>query len=190
MDPLQNIEPRWRTLVVAAVALAYPVAQTGFEVGAYGELFFDNKFSAWITVTATLIVLAVIPRKKTEHLRVQIWILAIPSVWILFRLFVGYSSPGAIVHPVLFVAGAVSFAFCVPYAIYVIVRIANPGLPDLRETRLRVVLAVFAIIFFGIGYGIGLRNDLFQSCQDLRIHSGEVPAHCLQHGSSDDTSGT
>ena len=39
MDPRNYIEPKWRTLVVAAVALAYPIGQTGFELGAYGELF-------------------------------------------------------------------------------------------------------------------------------------------------------
>jgi len=89
MDPLEDIEPKWRTLVVAAVALAYPVGQTGFELGAYGELFFDNKLSAWITVTATLIVLIIVPRKKRDVLNVQIWILAIPSLWLLGRFAVG-----------------------------------------------------------------------------------------------------
>ena len=34
MAGLNAIEPKWRTLVVAAVALVYPVGQTGFELGA------------------------------------------------------------------------------------------------------------------------------------------------------------
>jgi hypothetical protein len=190
MDPLKDIQPQWRTLVIAAVALAYPVGQTGFELGAYGELFFDNKLSGWITVTATLIVLAIVPRKKREGLNVRIWILAIPSVWMLFRLVVGLSSPNDLLHPALFVAGAVSFALCVPYAIYLIVRIANPDLPDLREPRLRVILAVLAISFFATGYGIGLRNDLFQTCEELQVYDEDLPAHCLNDIGATNSQGT
>ena len=189
MDPLQDIEPKWRTLVVAAVALAYPVGQTGFELGAYGELFFDNKMSAWITVTATLIVLVIVPRKKREGLNVQIWILTIPSLWLLGRFAIGLSGPGDVVHPLIFVGGAVSFALCVPYAIYLIVRIANPDLPDLRDTRLRIILALIAITFFGAGYGIGLRNELFQTCEELEVHNEVLPSYCTDDGSAADASG-
>ena len=190
MDPLQDIEPKWRTLVVAAVALAYPVGQTGFELGAYGELFFDNMLSAWITVTATLVVLALVPRKKRVGLNVQIWILAIPSLWMLGRLVIGLTSPSDVIHPLIFIGGAISFALCVPYAIYLIVRIANPDLPDLRDTRLRIVLALIAITFFAAGYGIGLRNELFQTCEELQVHDEDLPAHCLNDIGATNSPGT
>ncbi len=186
MADLNDIEPKWRTLVVAAVALAYPIGQTGFELGAYGELFFENKLAAWITVTATLIVLAAMPKKFLPVPRAHLWFLAIPSLWILARFVIGVSRPGALVHPVLFAAGAVSFALCVPYAIYLIVRMANPGLADLRDTRLRFSLAVIAIIFFAAGYGIGMRNDLFLTCQELRVSGTELPEYCVRDGSTAD----
>ena len=189
MADLNEIEPKWRTLVVAAVALAYPVGQTGFELGGYGELFFDNKLAAWITVTATLIVLAAMPKKQLPVPRAYLWFLAIPSLWILARFVIGVSSPGALVHPLLFVAGAVSFALCVPYAIYLIVRIANPGLADLRDTSLRLSLALIAIIFFVAGYGIGMRNDLFLTCQELRVGGTELPEYCVSGSSSADVQG-
>ena len=179
MDPLKDIEPKWRTLVVASVALAYPVGITGFELGAYGELFFDNILSAWFTVTAVLVILVALPGRRLHLPRTHIWILAFPSLWMLSRFIVGLSSPSDLIHPLLFIAGAISFALCVPYAIYLIVRIANPELPDIRDTRLRIVLAMIAIAFFGAGYGIGLRNDLFQTCEELAVHDEELPAHCV-----------
>ena len=189
MAGLNEIEPKWRTLVVAAVALAYPVGQTGFELGAYGELFFDNKLAAWITVTATLMVLCVLPKQYLPVPRSHLWFLAVPSLWLLARFAIGVSSPGALVHPVLFAVGAVSFALCVPYAIYLIARIANPNLADLRGTRLRLWLVAIAIIFFTAGYGIGKRNDLFLTCQELRISGAELPEYCLLGGSTSDTHG-
>ena len=184
MDPRNYIEPKWRTLVVAAVALAYPIGQTGFELGAYGELFFDNKLAAWITVTATLIVLTAMPPKQLPVPRAHLWFLAIPSAWIIGRMIIGHSNPSALVHPLIFAIGAVSFALCVPYAIYLIVRIANPELSDLRDTRMRISLVLIAITFFIAGYGIGMRNELFMTCQDLRIHEDELPAYCVRDGST------
>ena len=187
MTDLNDMEPKWRTLVVAAVALAYPVGQTGFELGAYGELFFDNKLAAWITVTATLIVLCVLPKQHLPVPRSHLWFLAIPSLWLLARFAIGVTNPGALVHPVLFAVGGASFALCVPYAIYLIVRIANPGLADLRGTRLRLWLVAIAIIFFVAGYGIGKRNDLFLTCQELRISGTELPEYCVRDGSTSDS---
>ena len=40
MAEFRETEARWRTLLVATVALAYPLGLTGFQLGAYGELLF------------------------------------------------------------------------------------------------------------------------------------------------------
>jgi hypothetical protein len=180
MTDIDDIEPRWRTLVVATVALAYPAGQTGFELGAYGELFFEHKLTAWITVTATFIVLSMLPARQLPVPRMHLWFLSIPSIWLLARFTIGVSNPGALVHPALFVIGAASFALCVPYALYLIVRIANPDLGDLRGTRLKVSIAVIAVIFFFSGYLIGTRNDLFSTCQDFRTSGMGLPENCAQ----------
>jgi len=185
MDPLKDIEPRWRTLVVAAVALAYPVGMTGFELAAYGEILFDNMLGAWFTVTAVLVILVALPKRGMRLPRTHIWVLTFPSLWMLVRFIVGLSSPSDLIHPLLFVAGAMSFAICVPYAIYLVVRIANPELPDIRDTRLRIVLVVIAVAFFSAGYGIGLRNELFQACEELEVHDEVLPSHCVPGSGSD-----
>jgi hypothetical protein len=181
MTDIDDIEPRWRTLVVATVALAYPAGQTGFELGAYGEVFFEHMLTAWITVTATLIVLTMLPAKQLPVPRMHLWFLAIPSIWLLARFWIGISQPGVLVHPALFVIGAASFALCLPYALYLIVRITNPGLGDLRGTRLRVSLAAIAVIFFLAGYLIGTRNNLFSTCQELHISGMALPENCTQN---------
>ncbi len=179
MAELSETEGRWRMLIVAAVALAYPLGQTGFELGAYGELSFEHKFVAWTAVTATLIVFAVLPRQFVPVPRWQLWILAIPSLWMLGRFAIGVSSPGALVHPLIFAVGIVSFVICFPYAIYLIVRVANPGLTDIRGFRPWSMLAAIAVIFFVLGFLVGTWNEFFITCQDARIGRMEVPEYCL-----------
>ena len=174
----ESLDRRWRTLVVAAVALAFPAGQTGFQLGAHGQIFFDVRFSSWVTVTTTLIVLAVLPRRHLPVPRRNLWLLAVPSLWMLGRFVLGASRPGEVVHPLLFVLGLASYAFCVPYTIYLIIRIANPDLPELRGARAKLSLAAIAVGFFLAGYGVGTRNDLFLTCEEFRVSGSKLPANC------------
>lgn len=172
-------EGRWRTLVVASVALAYPLGQTGFELGAHGELSFEHVLVAWTAVTATLVVLMILPKQFLPVPRWHLGFLAIPSIWMLGRLIVGVAGPGAVVHPALFVLGISSFALCFPYAIYLIVRIANPELTEIRGPRLWAILGGIGAMFMLLGFLIGTRNELFISCQEARMGKIELPQHCL-----------
>lgn len=189
MASIDEMKPERRTLLVAAVAIAYPFGQTGFELGAYGELLFEHKLASWITVTAMLLVFAVLPKHYLPVPRSHLWFFAIPSLWMLGRFAIGVWSPGALVNPVLFALGIGSFVLCVPYAIYLIVRIANPGLANLRGTGPRLSLMAIAIIFFAAGYGIGVRNGLFLTCQDLRVDGRALPEYCAHDASTSDARG-
>lgn len=161
------------------------MGQTGYQIGAYGQLSMDTMISAWIAVTATLVVLMLVPTNKQAKLRAHIWILAIPSVWIIGRLVVvALWGSKALLHPAFYMIGVVSYALCVPYAIYLIVRIANPDLPLLREARLRLFLVIVAAFFCSAGYGIGLKNELFMSCDELKLHDKALPDHCVDTGLS------
>ena len=181
MAELSETERRWRTLMVAAVALAYPLGQTGFELGAYGELSFKHKLAAWTAVTAVLIVFSVLPKQFMPVPRWHMWFLTIPSLWMLGRFALGVSSPGALVHPAIFALGIASFVICFPYAIYQIVRVANPDLTEIRGFRLWSMLAVIAGIFFVLGFLVGTWNEYFITCQDARVGGMKVPEYCLSN---------
>ena len=178
MAKLDETEGRWRTLIVAGVALAYPLGQTGFQLGAYGELLFQHKLTTWIAVTATLIVFAVLPKQFVPVSRWSLLFLAVPSLWLLGRFAIGLSGPGAVVHPLVFAMGIASFVICFPYAIYLIVRAANPDLTDIRGVRSWSSLVAIGGIFFVLGFFIGTWNEFFISCQDARIGRLEVPERC------------
>lgn len=170
---------RWRTFVIAAVTMAYPLGQTGFELGAHGELSFENTLFAWTAVSATLVVLMVMPKRLLPVPRWHLGFLAVPSIWMLGRWAAGVAGPGALVHPALFALGIVSFALCFPYAVYLIVRIANPALAEIRGARLWATLVAVGAAFLVFGFFIGTRNELFVSCQEARMGRIELPQHCL-----------
>jgi hypothetical protein len=171
---------KWRALVVVTVTLAYPLAQTGFELGAYGDLAFEHKLVAWTAVTATMIVFAIMPKDVLPIPRWHIWVFAIPSLWFVSRLALGMSSSVALLHPILFSAGIISFIICFPYAIYLIVRIANPDLSDVRGLRDWSIVAAITGAIFLLSFMIGSWSEYFVTCQDARINSAKLPKHCLR----------
>lgn len=60
----EEIDPGVRAFILIVIAIAYPAWDVGFELGAYGRLFFEKIFVAWSISTALFIVLVVIPRDK------------------------------------------------------------------------------------------------------------------------------
>ena len=96
------------------------------------------------------------------------------------RFAIGVAGPGAIVvHPAVFAIGVASFAICFPYAIYLIVRVANPDLTEIRGLGHWSFLAAIGGTFFVLGFLIGNMNEFFVSCQEARIGRIELPEHCL-----------
>ena len=167
----------WRTLIVVAITLAYPLAQTGFQLGAHGELKFQQQLIAWTAVTATLVTFSFVPKRILPFPRWHIWILFLPSVWMLARLYIGLDK-AEMLNPVLFVVGIASFAFCFPYAIYLVVLTANPGLPNLRGLVQWLVMALCAGALGLGGFLIGGWSEQFISCQEARIEGQKLPEHC------------
>lgn len=167
-----------RTFLICAIALAFPFWSAGFELGAYGELFYIRKITAWSTVTAALVALLLIPRKAAPVSPLQLLILAVPSIWLLVAAAIGAQSGGEVLRPVLFVLGTASYLFCLPYAVYLIVQIINPEILSLEGWGPKVRLVALAVVFVAVGFGVGARNDLFMTCQDFEVAGDTPPANC------------
>lgn len=178
IDTHIEMHPKVRTFLICSIALAFPVGSAGFELGAYGELFYTRKITAWSTVTAALLALLVVPRKNVQVSPAQLAILAVPSVWLLMVMVFGSQSGGAVVRPVLFLLATGSYLFCLPFAVYLIVEIINPDLLNLEGWGPKVRLVGVATFFFLAGYAAGIRNDLLLTCHDFEVAGDTPPANC------------
>jgi hypothetical protein len=170
--------PQWRTLIVVLATLAYPFVQTGYEIGSHGDLQFQNKLIAWATVTATFIAFMLVPRRLVPIPRWHIWLLSIPTIWALGRIAVGTFGTNAVASPALYVAGIASFVLCLPYAIYLIVRTANPDLQAIEQIRLWILMAACACLFATAGFVAGRWNTFFLSCELIKAERLTLPERC------------
>jgi hypothetical protein len=177
-DTRIDLDPTARTFLIAAVALAYPVWGAGFELGAYGELLYTRKVTAWATVTGALLALLLLPRRIAAIAPLQLLILAVPSVWFVVAATLSTQAEGHIVRPFLFLVAAASYLVCLPYALYLVVNIVNPDILRLRGWRPKAGLAAVALSFLAFGYGVGVRNDLFMTCHDFELAGSMSPSGC------------
>ena len=67
------LDPKARTFLVTAVAMAFPAVEAGFQIGAYGEVFMSRKIASWSVVTAALVALALLPRVIVAQARSKSW---------------------------------------------------------------------------------------------------------------------
>jgi len=178
MKFVQDISPRIRTFLLAAVAMSVPAGETGFQIGAWGEVFYSRPMGAWAIVTSLFLALLLVPRKKLPVPVTYLLVLMVPSVWILLKMFMFEYTQGQVLYPLLFGLGVASYVICLPFAAYLIIQIINPDLLDLRGWRPKLSLAAILLAMFLVGFVLGRVNYLFVECEDFVLAGDEPPANC------------
>ena len=59
LSGFEQLDPGVRAFILITVAIAYPAWEFGFEIGAFGRLFYEKVFVAWSISTALFVVLLI-----------------------------------------------------------------------------------------------------------------------------------
>ncbi len=181
--PDSAIDARAQTFVLCAIGAALAAGPLGFELGAYGQLFFQRVYTSWFLVTAVLIALAIVPAQYLPFPKSRLLFLLIPSVWMALRLMVPVHSAGDAVAPPLFVLGMISYLFCLPYTAYLIVLLVKPEVLQLPGKRPKFALVGVLALFFTVGYIMGSNHARFLTCEDFAISGNMEPVNCTRANS-------
>lgn len=175
-----KIQPQARTFILFALTLAYPMFGAGFELGAYGELIYERKITAWAVVTAVWLGFGIVPRAQSGIRIWQLLALAVPCLWLLAVGFFSASGEDPVTRPLLFMLGLVSYLLCFPFAVYLVVKVVNPDLLNLYGWKPKAGVLMIALLFIFAGYLIGGHNYLFLSCNDFSVAGNMLPNNCKQ----------
>jgi len=175
---MDKIRPEIRTFVLGTIGLSTATWNVAFNLGAYHTIFYRNIFTVWVTVTAILMVVLLVPKRDVP---VPWWgklLMLVPTVSIALIPLTPTTNEQEILDG--FVLGLSLFAFlvCLPYAIYVVVNVINPDLLNLPELRLKIYLIFIVLVVGLIGYWVGTNNHLFLTCGDFKIAGDDTPANC------------
>ena len=157
-----EIRPQARTFILFALTLAYPMFGAGFELGAYGELRYEKS-------------------SQTRHLQEYgniLWHRHERTSGLLAAGFFSASGEDPVTRPLLFTLGLVSYLLCFPFAIYLVVKVVNPELLNLRGWKPKAGIVAIALLFIVAGYLVGGHNYLFLNCSDFEVAGSMPPDNC------------
>lgn len=174
----EDIDPGVRAFILIVVAIAYPAWDLGFELGAYGRLFYEKVFVAWAISTALFVVLLVVPRDKLRVPRFAWFATAVPSLWLVLALGIRAAPDVRFLGYALTVAGFLAYVACFPYVVYMAVSIAYPDLLRLTQRKAQVALTAIIAGLLGAGLFAGYNHSHLLTCEDFEISGHHVPEDC------------
>ncbi|GAB91819.1 hypothetical protein GORHZ_150_00160 [Gordonia rhizosphera NBRC 16068] len=162
------------TLLIAAGSGAVAFA-IGFNLGAFGEVFFDQVFTVWVVATIVFVgslIADLPPRTWLRRL-----VLLVPSLWLLVSwLHNTYDLKYVDVRVVTAVSLIVT-GVAIPYLGWVLFTVINPDFPNLSRRHRGAVLIAIAVSLV-IGVFFGANNDAVLTCHDFKVSGNDLPDNC------------
>jgi hypothetical protein len=162
--------------LLVTVASATVAFMLGFNVGAFGVIFFDQLLLVW--VIATIVLVASIISDLPPNTWPRRLILLLPSLWLLAAWVDNAQDVSEGDRIVFFLTLGVT-AVALPFVAWILVTAINTDFEELpRSNKLLVIAAVGIAII--VGFGVGARNDFILTCEDFKISGNDLPANCIE----------
>ena len=176
MEDHTAASPSDRATLLVTVASATVAFMLGFNVGAFGVIFFDQLLLVW--VIATIVLVASIISDLPPNTWPRRLILLLPSLWVLAAWVDNARDVSRGERMVFFLTLAVT-AVALPFVAWILVTAINTDFEELpRSNKLLVIAAVGIAIV--VGFGVGARNDFILNCDDFKISGNDLPANCIE----------
>lgn len=166
---------------VAAIALAITIWPTGFNLGAFGTIFFDSLLEIWVISLAALLAGLLMDRRKDTNLlnRRDALVLCLPSIWLLTTML-GFESSSVATRWLNGILTLITGFVAVPYILHLLMPIAMPELAEVRGIRRVLNLVLLTVLIGCASFALGYRNDLVMSCADFAVSGNAEPTNCRQ----------
>ncbi len=174
--------PAERATLLIAVASSSVAFMLAFNLGAYGEVFFDQIFTVWITATIVFIA-SIISRLPPNGWPARL-LLLLPSVWLLVAWIDNPRNEDA-GESLLLILTLLITVVALPFVAWLLVATINPDFRDLPRSN-KLAVGGVVVVFFVAGLFFGARNDVLLTCDDFKVSGNDLPDNCVQL----DTSGS
>ncbi|MEM7427553.1 MAG: hypothetical protein AAF441_15775 [Pseudomonadota bacterium] len=170
--------------LLCAVITSAPIFLISFNLGAYGDVFYEHLFALWAASIAALLASWTVGTTQQGEVY-NPWygtiLLLIPSLWMLDEVLFQNSSH-AIRDAAKWTLTTASVFLALPYTLYFVATAIAPDLQRLKTIRLKAALGTIWLVMFGSGLIVGSNNDWFMTCQDFRISGSALPENCWSGG--------
>ena len=162
------------TLLITAGSASVAFA-VGFNLGAFGVIFFDQLLTVWVIATVILIgsIVSDIPPNTWPRRLV----LLVPSLW-LIAAWVDNTYTFNSDERIVFALTVIVTMFVLPVVAWILITAINTDFADLPGRKKGIVIGTVGL-FIIIGFAIGARNDMILNCGDFKISGNDLPANCV-----------
>lgn len=160
-------------LIIAGSAIV--AFNVGFNLGAFGVVFFDQLLAVW--VIASVVMVASIVSKLPPRTWPRRLVLFIPTLWLIAAWIdnrYSFNSDERIV----FALTVTVTIFVLPVVAWILITAVNADFAELPGRKKGIVIGITGL-FLIIGLGFGARNDLLFNCGDFKISGNDLPANCI-----------
>lgn len=164
-----------RATLLIAVPSASVAFTLAFNLGAFGTVFFDAIFTAW--VIATIVLVGSLVSKLPPRTWWGRFVLLVPSFWFVASWI---TDPGAEDAAASIIFGSTLFitVVCLPFIAWILISAINPEFLDLPNPNKAAIIAA-VVAFAASGYFVGTRNDIFLDCGDFKVSGNDLPSNCV-----------
>lgn len=169
---------RYGPFAIAVVTISLVVFPITFNLGAFGQVFYDDVFRFVVAATAGLGVSIL----ATPYTGRQRWAtnaaLGAPALWLLVAATTTSSVGDAATNPVLGTLALVVAVVSVPTVLRMLIDMFVPGFRSYTDKRLLFGGLAVVVLIAASGYFIGANNDRFLTCDDFKVAGSDQPENC------------
>lgn len=171
---------RYGPFAIAVVTISLVVFPIAFNLGAYGQVFYEDIFRFVVAATAGLGV-SLLANPYTGWQR---WFtnaaLGAPALWLLLAATVTDSVGDAATNPILGTAALVIGIVSIPTVLRMLIDMFVPGFRAYTDRRLLGGGLAIVVVIAVAGFVIGANNDRFLTCDDFKVAGSDLPKNCAQ----------
>nr|WP_258067562.1 hypothetical protein [Pseudoclavibacter sp. RFBI5] len=165
-------------LGVVMVGMAAVAWWPAFTLGAWGEVFFDDILGFWAASTAAF-VFVLLERRRVWGRLWRAGLLLVPTMWLVLNFLVDDDS-GNLGVAFVDLAAILVVLVCVPFTLWVLLRIVWPDFVDRTSRRRRWLIVAVVCGIVVVAYALGLNQAHFLTCDDFAISGNSLPPGCVQ----------
>jgi len=166
------------SLAVTCVTLGLITWPLAFNLGAYGEVFYDDIFRIVVASSVLFVITTVTPPHPSPWIWVVRAALISPLAWMLTAAFVVGSTSEALERPEFVIWLVAVVIVSVPFSLRLLIDLFAPELAEHADRRSALALAALVVAIGVIGFSAGRNNDRFLTCYDFAVAGSSEPDNC------------
>ncbi len=169
----------FRRFLFAAIVLNLVTWRVAFNLGAFGQVFYEDVYAVVVASLAALVATFFAPRGSAPRRWWSRLLLIAPTAWFIASVAFTDSLSDADQHLGLGITGLIVGLTSFPYTLFLLARAFIPQLGEVRSIKRWVALGLLTVAVAVAGVLVGSHNYRFMTCFDFKVSGNDQPANCL-----------